>query len=106
MVSQTLEILQLSATASKDPYFTYALNLANDLRKYDAHTLSYVKRAIANILFEADVGRLPSYPAASCGSDLHPQPVYSPSSDTSSHFGQDLKTKLEPTSPVQPDPLT
>ncbi|XP_069684004.1 uncharacterized protein [Periplaneta americana] len=60
MMGQALHILQSSPNASNDPYFAFALNLANELRKYDAQTLAHVKRAIANILFEADMGRMSS----------------------------------------------
>ena len=62
MMSQAL---QSSANASNVPYFTSALNLTNELRKYDAQTLAHVKRAIANILFEADMDRMSSYSTTS-----------------------------------------
>lgn len=58
MMSQALQILESSTTASNDPYFTYALNLSNELKKYDTQTLANVKIAIANILYEADMGRM------------------------------------------------
>ncbi|KAF9406810.1 hypothetical protein HW555_012949 [Spodoptera exigua] len=40
-----------------DPYFSYGQHIANELRKYDSHTLIYVKQAINNIIFEADLGK-------------------------------------------------
>lgn len=40
-----------------DAYFTYGQHLANELRKYDATTLLYVKQAINNVIFDADLGK-------------------------------------------------
>lgn len=100
MMGQALQILQSSVSASNDPLFTYALNLANELRKYDAQTLAHVKRAFANILFEADMGRLSSYPTTSYGSDLHPQQGYLSSSGTSSPHDYGSQTSSGPTSPA------
>ncbi|XP_072379193.1 uncharacterized protein [Diabrotica undecimpunctata] len=56
LINEALQILQSSANYSKDPFFTYALNLANELRKYDQQTLAHVKRGISNIIFDADMG--------------------------------------------------
>nr|CAD7443895.1 unnamed protein product [Timema bartmani] len=40
-----------------DHYASFGNHLANELRKYELHTLPYVKRAILDILFQADTGR-------------------------------------------------
>lgn len=56
MMVEALKVIQSSVNSSNDAYFTYALNLANELRKYDPNTLSHIKRAFANILFDADMG--------------------------------------------------
>ncbi|XP_031850549.2 uncharacterized protein LOC116435251 [Nomia melanderi] len=44
-----------------DPYFTFGQHVANELRKYDPRTLAYVKHAINNIIFDADMGRIPQH---------------------------------------------
>lgn len=48
-------------TTSTDLYFSYGQYIANELRKYDQHTLSYVKQAISNVIFEADIGKYSKY---------------------------------------------
>ncbi|XP_037303074.1 uncharacterized protein LOC115454569 [Manduca sexta] len=52
-----LRTFNIIAGSNTDPYFTFGQNLANELRKYDSRTLSYVKRAINNVIFEADLGK-------------------------------------------------
>lgn len=59
MLEKAFTLLQNSAYDNTDPYFTYGQHVANEMRKYDSHTLAYVKKAINNILFDADMGRLP-----------------------------------------------
>lgn len=56
VMMDALKLLQSSVNVSSDPYYTFAVNLANDLRKYDPYTLAHVKRAISNVLFDADMG--------------------------------------------------
>ncbi|XP_028128308.1 uncharacterized protein LOC114324639 [Diabrotica virgifera virgifera] len=65
LINEALHILQSSANYSKDPFFTYALNLANELRKYDPQTLAHVKRGISNIIFDADIGEFSGSNASS-----------------------------------------
>ncbi|XP_076276156.1 uncharacterized protein LOC143207035 [Lasioglossum baleicum] len=43
---------------STDPYFTFGQHVANELRKYDARTVTHVKHAINNIIFDADMRRI------------------------------------------------
>ncbi|XP_021941598.1 uncharacterized protein LOC110840689 isoform X2 [Zootermopsis nevadensis] len=56
MLLEAFDILKSSVTTPTDPYFTYGQYIANELRKYDPSTLSQVKRAINNVIFEADIG--------------------------------------------------
>ncbi|XP_034949142.1 uncharacterized protein [Chelonus insularis] len=42
-----------------DSYDTFGKHVANELRKYNTQTLSYVKKAINDIIFEADIGKIP-----------------------------------------------
>lgn len=46
-----------SSESSTDRYFSYGQYIANELRKYDRRTLIYVKKAINNIIFKADLGK-------------------------------------------------
>ncbi|KPJ18795.1 hypothetical protein RR48_02578 [Papilio machaon] len=57
MLAEALECLQQSSTDITDPYSSFGRHIANELRKYDPHTLAYVKNAINNIIFEADIGK-------------------------------------------------
>lgn len=57
MLAEALEFLQKSSTDITDPYSSFGRHIANELRKYDPHTLAYVKNAINNIIFEADIGK-------------------------------------------------
>lgn len=57
MLAEALECLQKSSTDITDPYSSFGRHIANELRKYDPHTLAYVKNAINNIIFEADIGK-------------------------------------------------
>lgn len=41
-----------------DAYDTFGKHVASELRKYDPYTLSYVKKSIMDIIFEADMGRI------------------------------------------------
>lgn len=56
MLTKAFKILQETSQAT-DSYFSYGQHSANELRKYDSLTLIYVKQAINNIIFEADLGR-------------------------------------------------
>jgi hypothetical protein len=56
MLNEAFKILTEPSQAT-DPYFSYGQHIANELRKYDNHTLIYVKQAINNIIFEADLGK-------------------------------------------------
>ncbi|XP_045476997.1 uncharacterized protein LOC123682436 isoform X2 [Harmonia axyridis] len=55
MMSTALQVLKSSIRTSSDPHFTYALYLADEMRKYDPPTLASVKRAFANIIYDADM---------------------------------------------------
>jgi hypothetical protein len=57
MLAEALECLQKSSNDITDPYFSFGRHIANELRKYDPHTLACVKNAINNIIFEADIGK-------------------------------------------------
>lgn len=57
MLAEALECLQKSSTDITDPYLSFGRHIANELRKYDPHTLACVKNAINNIIFEADIGK-------------------------------------------------
>nr|CAH7722699.1 unnamed protein product [Callosobruchus chinensis] len=83
VMNEALQVIQSSVPSSNDPYFTYALNSANELRKYDAKTLAHIKRAFANIIFDADMG---VYSTPSPSYDAHfqtPVPHASPSESSS-----------------------
>ncbi|KPJ10492.1 hypothetical protein RR48_09626 [Papilio machaon] len=90
---QSFHVLTESAT-STDLYFSYGLYIANELRKYDQRTLSYVKQAINNVIFEADIG---IYSKLEC--DNRNDESYNSSTPSASP---------QPTisSPQFPDPLT
>ncbi|KAL0893715.1 hypothetical protein ABMA27_013862 [Loxostege sticticalis] len=45
---------QPRSLSGDDPYITFGLHIASELRKYDARTLTNVKHAIHNIIFQAD----------------------------------------------------
>lgn len=61
MLKKAFELLQKSAeTDNMDSYSIFGQHIANELRKYDPRTLSIVKQAFNNIIFEADMGRLVS----------------------------------------------
>lgn len=55
MLEKAFQILNETST-STDLYFTYGQHIANELRKYDQRTLIYVKNAINNVIYEADLG--------------------------------------------------
>ncbi|XP_063822244.1 uncharacterized protein LOC135072230 [Ostrinia nubilalis] len=52
-ISQSSHIPQ-QIEQSHDPYVSFGLHIASELRKYDALTLAHVKHAINNIIFQAD----------------------------------------------------
>ncbi|CAG4988214.1 unnamed protein product [Parnassius apollo] len=56
MLTEAFKILTGTSQAT-DPYLSYGQYIGNELRKYDKHTLIYVKQAINNIIFEADLGK-------------------------------------------------
>ncbi|CAK1600763.1 unnamed protein product [Parnassius mnemosyne] len=59
VLTEEFKILSETSQAT-DPYFSYGQHIANELRKYDNRTLIFVKQAINNIIFEADVGKYAS----------------------------------------------
>ncbi|CAH2005767.1 unnamed protein product [Acanthoscelides obtectus] len=106
MINEALKIIQSSANSSNDPYFTYALNLANELRKYDPTTLAHVKRAFANILFDADMGVYSTPSPYSSGTTFRtPTPYTSPteSSSTSHDSSRDSPPLISNTFPTSSD---
>lgn len=58
MLNDAFQVLRSSNEIAYDPYYSYGQHLSNELRKYDLTILSYVKRAFADILFEADQGTI------------------------------------------------
>ncbi|XP_074041797.1 uncharacterized protein isoform X3 [Leptinotarsa decemlineata] len=46
MMHEPMQILKSSVNSSNDAYFTYALNLANELRKFDQNSLAHVKTSL------------------------------------------------------------
>ncbi|CAH2004141.1 unnamed protein product [Acanthoscelides obtectus] len=61
MLTEAFKILTETSQAT-DPYFSYGQHIANELRKYDNHTLIYVKQPINHVIFEADLGKYrPTY---------------------------------------------
>lgn len=61
MLKKAFQVLTESTASSADPYFSYGQHIANELRKYDSRTLIYVKQAINNVIFEADLGKYSNY---------------------------------------------
>jgi hypothetical protein len=57
---KTFVLLQEKTDCNTDSYFSFGQHITNELRKYDPRTLAIVKQAINNIIFYADMGRLPS----------------------------------------------
>ncbi|KRT84329.1 Myb/SANT-like transcription factor [Oryctes borbonicus] len=57
VIEKPFSNLHKSSDVTIDPYFSFGQYVANELRKYDSATLAYVKRAINNIIFDADMGR-------------------------------------------------
>lgn len=55
MLKKAFQILN-ETSSSTDLYFTYGQHIANVLRKYDQRTLIYVKNAINNVIYQADLG--------------------------------------------------
>nr|XP_022907585.1 uncharacterized protein LOC111419064 [Onthophagus taurus] len=57
-VTETWKLLkQCGESSDGDACNIYGQYIANELRKYDPITLAYVKRAINNIIFDADIGK-------------------------------------------------
>lgn len=89
-VTQALKLMKDSAQNANDPYISYGLNIAHEMRKYDAVTLACVKHSISNILFQADMGYYRSGYASSVSFNATPNNQhygytsgYTPSSITS-----------------------
>lgn len=61
MLKKAFQVLTESAASSSDPYYSFGQHVANELRKYDPRTLAYVKQAINNVIFEADLGKYSGY---------------------------------------------
>ncbi|KAF5307554.1 hypothetical protein FQR65_LT18401 [Abscondita terminalis] len=57
MLAEALDCLKKSSNDINDPYLSFGRHIANEMRKYDPHTLACVKNAINNIIFEADLGK-------------------------------------------------
>lgn len=57
MLAEALDCLQKTSNDMNDPYLSFGKYIANELRKYDPHTLACVKNAINNTIFEADLGK-------------------------------------------------
>lgn len=95
MLAEALDCLQRSSNDINDPYFSFGKYIANELRKYDPHTLACVKNAINKIIFDADLGNYTQQqftPQYSTQQYLH-------SSTSSSHT-------ITPSPAVTPPPAT
>lgn len=58
MLNDAFQVLRSSNEIANGPYYSYGHHLSNELRKYDQTTLRYVKRAFADIIFDADRGTI------------------------------------------------
>ncbi|CAF4947320.1 unnamed protein product [Pieris macdunnoughi] len=95
MLKKAFQVLTESAASSADPYFSYGQHIANELRKYDSRTLIYVKQAINNVIFEADLGK---YGCCTQISQSHYTSTPSPQASTPSSQIPDTTTaEREPT---------
>ncbi|XP_061716944.1 protein STIP1 homolog [Cydia pomonella] len=56
MLQNALDVLN----TRDDAYDTFGKLVASELRKYDTRTLTYVKKSIMDIIFDADMGRIQS----------------------------------------------
>ncbi|GBP71320.1 hypothetical protein EVAR_57704_1 [Eumeta japonica] len=52
-------LLKRTSEPADDALVVFGNHVANELRKYDSQTLPYVKKAILDILFQADTGQFP-----------------------------------------------
>lgn len=100
MLDKAFTLLQNSAYDNTDPYFTYGQHVGNELRKYDSRTLAYVKQAINNILFDADMGRLP-LPNYAYYPSQHVSPAYTNSCVGSSTSHESISTPLSSPASVE-----
>lgn len=56
MLLEAYSILKRKSAAPTDNYETFGNYIVSELRKYDSHTLPYVKKGILDVLFRADLG--------------------------------------------------
>ncbi|KAF5270700.1 hypothetical protein FQA39_LY01438 [Lamprigera yunnana] len=104
-LSEAFQLLQQCAQPPQpdtDSYITFGQYISTEFRKYDAVTLSYVKNAICQVIFQADTrygdrnygyytDSYPGTPSASTSSHTqspHPQdfPFPSPQSSSTAHL--------------------
>ncbi|GBP40864.1 hypothetical protein EVAR_88925_1 [Eumeta japonica] len=59
MLEGAYNLLKRTSEPADDALVVFGNHVANELRKYDSQTLPYVKKAILDILFQADTGQFP-----------------------------------------------
>lgn len=92
MVKSAYELLKKTAD-NDDPYTSYGLHIANELKKYDKGTLACVKHAINNIIFQADMGNYS--PNDYCPREYYNQPQ---------QYGHTTSTSTVSSPPAPPSP--
>ncbi|CAF4935764.1 unnamed protein product [Pieris macdunnoughi] len=92
MVMSAYELLKKTAD-SDDPYTSYGLHIANELKKYNKGTLACVKHAINNIIFQADMGNYS--PNVNCRREYYNQPQ---------QYGYTTSTSTVSSPPAPPSP--
>lgn len=73
MLQDAYAILKKTSTTPIDHYESFGNHITSELRKYDSQTLPYVKRAILDVLFQADIGGFTPH----TGSEYHSSSVSS-----------------------------
>ncbi|KAH9645928.1 hypothetical protein HF086_011390 [Spodoptera exigua] len=55
MIEEALEVMRRQNDSSNDPYVSFGMHIAAELRKYDGTMFTRVKHSINTILYEADM---------------------------------------------------
>lgn len=105
MLKKAFQVLAETSSTSTDSYSSYGQHIANELRKYDQHTLVYVKQALNHVIFEADLGKYSHYgynnyyqqPNNNTFRSEPPSPLQSPHS--SAHFDNFSVPSSSPSNP-------
>ncbi|XP_039293962.1 uncharacterized protein LOC111054211 [Nilaparvata lugens] len=118
MFLEAFQILKKSSSnvPIEDAFNSFALHVANEMRKYDERILPYVKREILNVLFKADTGGfnhlISSSPAipSTFSTINHPLTSHNPTPSTSTttlhHNYCRTSTMSAPPSPTTPHTIT